>query len=400
MRVLHVVKTADGADWAVLQVTELVRRGVQVHVAVPSLQGGEIENWRASGARLHMVPLDYPVRAPWRLASLCREARELVQRVKPDLIHSHFVGTTLVLRRSFGKKHPLPRVFQVPGPLHLEHGIFRTWELATAGAADHWIASSRFVKELYLRYGVDADRVFLSYYGTRPETFQTARRGALRKLLGLSEDAFVVGNMNYMYAPKRYLGQRKGLKCHEDIIRVLSSLIGCDPKVEGVLVGGAYRGALWYEERLRRLAASCGHGRIHMPGTLPHAVVREAWPDFDVVIHAPLSENCGGVLEPMLVGVPVVAARVGGIPELVHDGVTGTLVDSRCPEELAAAVLRVRGAIADHRALAARGRQLAAQMFDVRRTADEVLQLYRHILDRPSPVPPEFDGSALIAASS
>jgi hypothetical protein len=120
--------------------------------------------WHASGARLHLADLGFPLRRPWLAGAVARRARELVEQVRPDLIHSHFVSTTLTLRAALGAGSRIPRLFQVPGPLHMEHRLYRAGELATAGAADYWIAASRCTRDLYLRSGIPRERVFLSYY--------------------------------------------------------------------------------------------------------------------------------------------------------------------------------------------------------------------------------------------
>jgi hypothetical protein len=83
-----------------------------------------------------------------------------------------------------------------------------------------------------------------------------------------------------------------------------------------VLAGGAWGGATWYEDRLRRQAFETGHGRIHA-GHIPSSVVRQAWPDFDAPFTC-LSENCG-VTEPLYAGIPTIAARVGGLPEVIDE---------------------------------------------------------------------------------
>lgn len=395
MRVLQLVKTSDGAAWAVLQAAELVQRGIEIHVALPCAQGRQVAAWRQSGATLHFAALDFPVRAPWRLPAVCRAVRSLVSEVQPDLIHSHFVGTTLALRLALGREHAIPRVFQVPGPLHLEHRLYRTAELSTAGRNDYWIASSRYIQGLYRGFGIADERVFLSYFGTQSEAFSTVRTGCLRRRLGLPDDALIAGNINYMYPPKYYLGQRVGLKCHEDILAALALAVREEPRLTGVLVGGAWGRDAWYERRLRRQARAIAGDRILLPGFLPHEEVQQAWADFDVVVHVPLSENCGGVHEAMIAGVPVIAGRVGGLPELVQDGYTGRTVEARRPEVLARTLLEVLRGLVPHRVLAENGRRLVSQMFDVRRTAGEVWEVYRHILDPAFPRPVEFDGETI-----
>jgi glycosyltransferase involved in cell wall biosynthesis len=120
------------------------------------------------------------------------------------------------------------------------------------------------------------------------------------------------------------------------------------------------------------------------------------WPDFDVAVHVPTSENCGGVIEPMLAGVPTIAGRVGGLPEVVIDGLTGKLVGIRDPHELARAVLNVLDDQEHYRGLARVGRNLVGTMFGVQRTAREVFEIYGHILDTSYPQPPEFDSMAYL----
>jgi glycosyltransferase involved in cell wall biosynthesis len=92
------------------------------------------------------------------------------------------------------------------------------------------------------------------------------------------------------------------------------------------------------------------------------------------------------LLEAMARGLPVVATRVGGNPEVVLDEETGLLVPARSPAELAGAVLRLwrdRGA-ARRMGLAARRR--AEQYFDVRRMVAGYEDLYAQLL-RPGSWP-------------
>ncbi|MBI3463692.1 MAG: glycosyltransferase family 4 protein [Planctomycetes bacterium] len=390
MRVLHFVKTSEGATWAALQARELCRLGVEVHVVVPQPQGRGVAAWREAGAVVHTLACDLPVRRPWRMPAVCRAVRELVQRVSPDLVHSHFFGTTLVVRKALGSSSSLPRIFQVPGPLHLEHALFRNWDLWTAGGNDHWIASSRCIQRRYIAAGVAGRRVFLSYYGIETESFSTERTGRLRSRLDIANDALMVGNINYMYPPKYYLGQRIGLKAHEVLIDALAIALREQPRLVGVLAGGQFGKGDWYEQRLWRRAHAAAGDRLMLPGYLSPSEVRDGWGDFDLVVHVPLSENCGGVLEPMLSGVPVLAAAVGGLPELVIDGVTGVIARDVRPAALARQLLETLDHLDALRRRAPQARQLVREMFDVRRTAAEVHAIYRHLLDPTSPRPAEY----------
>src|SRR5262245_42471446 len=117
-KVLHLVKTSDGANWALEQMRELVRLGVEVHVALPP-GGAHVPDYEAAGVTVHPLQTDFPIRKPWLAPSMFKDFRLLVAELNPDIIHSHFVGTTLTMRLAIGKTHPIPHIFQVPGPLHV-----------------------------------------------------------------------------------------------------------------------------------------------------------------------------------------------------------------------------------------------------------------------------------------
>src|SRR5271170_1292099 len=121
MKVLQISKTSEASFWAVRQAAHLVRHGVEVHAVLPSSSGAAVTAWQASGATLHFLDCSLPVRNPAAILQRGSQIRQLVGSVRPDLIHTHHVTTTLMLRLTLGRKHPVPRVFQVPGPLHLEH---------------------------------------------------------------------------------------------------------------------------------------------------------------------------------------------------------------------------------------------------------------------------------------
>ena len=390
MRALHILKTSDGADWALRQVEELVRLGVEVHVVLPSQSGKLIDQWRRSGASLHFLNLDFPSSKPWLLPGLMIDARRFIGRINPDIVHLHHFGPAMLVRAAMSTSSGPVRIFQVPGPLHLEHAFFRRWDLSSAGPRDFWIASSRFILGLYESAGVPRDRLFLSYHTVPREHFGVEPSPGGRALLGLPQDAFVVGNVSYIYPPRWYLGERTGLKRHEDLISALGIALGKSQRIFGILAGGQWGRGHRYEDHLRALALSTGNGRIILPGALTRDQVSRLWPHVDCAVHVPASENCGGVVEPMLAGVPVIASTTGGLSEVVLDGLTGYTVPAKQPAVLAARIFEVMESEQKSRAMAKRGAQLIETMFNVRRTAPEILAIYRFLLHHSECRPTEF----------
>jgi len=86
------------------------------------------------------------------------------------------------------------------------------------------------------------------------------------------------------------------------------------------------------------------------------------------------------VLEAMSAGKPVVATAVGGVPELVEDGITGILVPPRNPEALARGILRLAKDADLRRRMGKAARERALERFDISRTAREYEALYLKLL--------------------
>lgn len=377
MKVLHVVKTAIGASWVLHQVRVLRSLGIEVVVALPSANDGLAPRYRELGATVVEAVVDVPKR-PWEMPRVLSACRDLVEKTEPDLIHLHHAGPTYIARIALGKRHAIPRIFQVAGPLHLEHELFTQLDIRTAGPPDYWIATCRWTGERYRKLGIPPERVSLSYAGTDAGSFSGVRSGCLRRELGISGEEPLAGMVAYMYAPKRFLGQTRGLKGHEDFIEALRMVREKRPEVRGVIVGGAWDKAAWYEKRIRALGTSRCNGYVTFLGTRPD--VPAIYPDLDLAVVPSHSENVGGAVEALLSGVPVVASDVGGLPDLVQEGKTGFLAPARNPEALAKTMLRALDERSAAKQLALQGQTLARQLFDVERTAREVAGFYQEIL--------------------
>jgi glycosyltransferase involved in cell wall biosynthesis len=375
MKILHIVKTVTGATWVYHQVRVLRSLGFEIVVALPSATAGLAPKYQEAGATVIPINLDVPTKHPWQIPAVLKSCRTLVQTVCPDIIHTHHVGTTLVVRAALGKSSPIPRIFQVPGPLHLEYSFFAHLDTALAGPQDHWIAGCRWTQRKYHQLGIPSQRVFLSYPGTDLNLFTCTRKNNLRSELRLAPDTPLVGMVCYMYAPKRYLGQTTGLKGHEDFIAAFPIAKKKIPNVHGVIIGGAWNGAASYEKHLRELAHRYCNGHLTFLGT--RSDVPALYPDLDLAVVPSHSENVSfAAIEPLLSGVPVVTTDVGGLPDLVQEGVSGRVIPPRNPQAIAAAIVDSLRNPAESLQFTLKGQEMARHLFDVGKTAAEVAQFY------------------------
>ena len=130
------------------------------------------------------------------------------------------------------------------------------------------------------------------------------------------------------------------------------------------------------EGRLRELARTSQlQGRVLFLGH--RSDIYDVLRSFDVFVLCSDHEGMPmALLEALWLGVPVVARRVGGIPELIEDGVTGTLVESAEVAALAKACLEILADQERRKLVTLAGTNLVKEKFDAACTAEEVLKLY------------------------
>ena len=368
--ILHLVKTSVGATWAYRLMRELVKQDFEIHVAMPS-DGPLVQKYREAGVIVHDI--NYSLKGVFKSI---KELRTIVKEVKPDLIHSHFVLTTLIMRLALRNKD-IPRIFEVPGPLHLESAFFRKAEIALSQKSDYWVPTCKWTFERYKKSGVDPSRLFLTYYGGDISHYEY-KKGKLRSELGLTPDIIIVGMVAYMYAPKRFLGQKRGLKGHEDFIDAMKIVYKKYPNVIGVCIGGAWNGAVAYENQVRKYAQkNCPV--VKFLGTRND--VGELYQDFDIAVHPSHSENLGGATESLLLKVPTISSNVCGFPDIVINGKTGITVSPSSPKALSDAIISMIENPIFAKQSAEDGYKLVSQLCDIGNTSIEMKKIYNTILE-------------------
>ena len=187
------------------------------------------------------------------------------------------------------------------------------------GAA-HVYAPSRYLADLAVGWGASPERVSV-LHNPGPAELPAASRDELRASFGLvGPTAAFAGRLT----PQKSL----------DVL--VQALAGC-ASVSLVIAGeGDERGPT--EALAQRLGLV---GRVRFLGPLERGRVLELFTAADVAILASSWENFPHtVVEALAVGTPVIATRVGGVPEVVVDGVNGLLVPPGDPDALAGAVQR------------------------------------------------------------
>lgn len=380
MKVVHVIKTGTGATWAIRQMEVLRKLGVDVEVILAE-PGPKLSEYAAADIPVHIIPSDLArLRSPARFLTARSKFRAAIDRIAPDVIHAHFVGSAMFTRLALRPNSRIPRLFQVPGPLHLENPVTRLVELATSDLRDHWIAACRKTRDIYNEMGVTAERIHLSYYGADLAPLQQGNPVALRReLTHLSPSTKLIGMIALFYAPKRWLGQRRGLKGHEDLIDATAELIADGFDVAAVFAGSAWGNAAQnYERQVRDYAASRLGDRAVFLGF--RSDIADIYAGLDVAVHPSLSENLGGTGESLAAGTPTIASKTGGMPDVIRHGETGLLFEPGDPAELAHQLRHALTAPKEMRMMANAGQRWVLDNLTADITARQIRDIYQATL--------------------
>jgi glycosyltransferase involved in cell wall biosynthesis len=369
---LHVAYLSDG----------LRDRGYDTTLVAGSLALGE-ESMAVVAERLGVPIVTIPelhreisplldLRAAYRLADLIRE-------VRPQILHTHTAKAGTIGRlaaRLLGGAGPPIVVHTFHG--HVLRGYFDPVRSTAFRLLERWLARRTTAliavspevrddlvslgvapreKFTVVRLGIELDeRVGTDSDGPRAET---------RRALGIPADRFVVG----------WIGRMTGVKRTDDVLLAVRALRERGVDTVLCMVGdGPDRDAV---ER-----------RAHQLGIVRDSLflgyqeeVASYYAAFDALILPSANEGTPvSAIEALAGGRPVVATRVGGVPDVVRDGVDGFLVE---PGDVDAMAERLSALAADpplrHR-MGEAGRASVHERYSVERLLDDIDALYRRLL--------------------
>jgi len=299
-----------------------------------------------------------------------REFSRILSKHRPRILHLHFtphvshypwlarfhsiqsVYLTDYLSRAEGQsagrasflKRAIARTANWPLTNLIAVSGFNARECATGG-----LASPR--KIVCIHNGVDLSRV-------------AGDPGAFRARYGIPGGRPMVLQVSWIVP-------EKGIA---DFLEAARLVLETDPDVHFVLAGdGALR-----EEFSRETRESKWAGHFTWTGLLADPMLEGAYAAADVVCQLSRWKEAFGWTnaEAMAHGKPVVATAVGGIPEIIEDGVSGFLVQPRHPADAADRILRLLRDTGLRERMGASARQRVAEKFDLRANVTELVRLY------------------------
>jgi glycosyltransferase involved in cell wall biosynthesis len=360
----------------------LAKRGYETTLVAGSLARGEDSMAFVAdelGIEVERIEELHREISPFRDAVAILRLARLIRRLRPHILHTHTAKAGAVGRLAAllaGDARPPIVVHTFHG--HVLRGYFDPLRTAGFRLLERWLATkttalvavSPQVRDDLVSLGVaPRERFVVVRVGIELEQRVAAERdgrGESRRVLGIGPDRFAVG----------WIGRMTGVKRTDDALRAFRRLR--DRGVDACLcmIGdGPDRPSV--ERRAHELGL--------MRDTLFLGYQEEVAPfyaAFDAMILPSINEGTPvSAIEALAAGRPVVATRVGGVPDVVREGEDGFLVEPGDVDALADRLARLAADPALRERLGAAGRARVIPRYSVERLVDDIDLLYRSLLE-------------------
>jgi glycosyltransferase involved in cell wall biosynthesis len=369
---LHVAYLTDG----------LRRRGYETTLVAGTLARGEDSMaFVADDLGVPVVRIDQLTRdiSPVHDTLAVLRLAHLIRRERPDVLHTHTAKAGAVGRIAAllaGRARPRIIVHTFHG--HVLRGYFDPLRTAGFRLLERWLARastalvavSPEVRDDLVALGVaPAEKFVVVRLGIELEERVAAERdGRLesRRLMGIAPERFAVG----------WIGRMTGVKRTDDVLLAFRRLreLGVDACL--CMVGdGPDR------DQLERRAHELGIMRDTFFLGYQEEIAR-FYAAFDAMILPSINEGTPvSAIEALAAGRPVVATRVGGVPDVIRDGEDGFLVEPGAVEDLADRLGRLAADPELRERMGAAGRARVLPRYSVERLVDDMDRLYRSLLE-------------------
>lgn len=368
---LHVAYLSEG----------LAERGYDTTLVAGTLARGEesmADVAERRGAKIIQLDALHREIGPLRDAKAILRLAGIIRRERPTILHTHTAKAGAVGRIAAvlaGRARP-------PIIVHTFHGhvlrgyfsplttlAFRTLERWLARISTTLVAVSPEVRDDLVRLRVAPQSKFVVIrlgieLDERVGGGEEARR-ATRRMLGVAQDAFVIG----------WVGRMTAVKRTDDVVRALRNLVDRGIEAHLLLVGdGPDR------EHLERYAHELGVVRRCLFVGYQDDVGR-FYEAIDVLLLPSANEGTPvSVIEALAARRPAVATRVGGTSDVVRDGVDGFLVEAGDADALGERLAELATDAERRERMGAEGRERVLERYAVDRLVDDVDRLYRSLL--------------------
>ncbi len=320
---------------------------------------------RVAAAGLHV---DVVGRGPGWDRACARRMRQLQRRQQPAAVIAHQFTPYFYAAWGRGLRRRPPLVFVEHGRFHPDrpNPFRKIFHRLILRSCDRVVAVGEAVRQALIRNeGIAGRNIRVIYNGVPVERFRRNEesRRRLRAAWGLSEQDFAVIQVARLDRLKDHITAVRAAACSSSE-HLRWFMVGDGPERQTV------------EAKIARLGLQ---GRVQLLGE--RRDIAELLSAADAFVLTSISEGIPvTILEAMAAELPVVATRVGGLPELLHEGATGLLVPPETPEAVAGALQILIADREKARMWGRAGRKLAEDRFSEARMHAEYRRLLEEII--------------------
>lgn len=304
----------------------------------------------------------------------------LLRREAPDILHLHDGHALLAgqLAACFSGQRRL----RVVAHRRTAFDVKGRWKYGRR--VDRIIAISAAVRDKLLAAGLPTSRIAVAHSGLEfglggagssgAQEEETAREAAaLRKRLGVAEEALLVAHAGALTAEKRQLDCIAGLARANEMLKGRGRA-----SVHMALAGTGDQEALLRQEVRRRGL----EGQVHFLGFVRD--LRPLWAASNMALFASEAEGlCTSLIEAQGAGLPAVITRAGGMVEVVAAGESGLVVEVGDIDGIAGALVRLAEDVGLRERLGKAGSRLVRQKFSCEVMVEGILRVYRSLVIGP-----------------
>lgn len=315
-------------------------------------------------------------KSPLTIFLMIREVSRIIIRENIEIVHARSRVPAII---GFAAAKLTHKIF-----ITTAHGYYNT---AVTSRPMSWgrfviVASQDMAKHMMDDFGTPYDRIRLIPRGVNLDEFKFTPLEKItdfdrRSLPHVAEGGvkkkkdFVIGIVSRITP----------LKGHADLFRAVAIIFRKIPNIKVLVVGDSPISKPGYKEELEVLARRLGIGPI-----VDFMGSREDIPavlsKLDVLVLPTRTPEAFGrvIIEAQAAGVPVVAAKVGGITDIIKDGENGLLVPPEDPQSIADALLKLYKDRGLGRSLALKARQIVEEKYSLQSMVEKTVNLYEEAL--------------------
>ena len=359
MRILHTESSKGWGGQENRTLNELITMRARGHeLAVVSRPGARIiERAKEAGFATFTVDMRGAIDLPAIL-----KLRSAIKAFRADVVNTHSGRDTQLAGMAARTLAHRPRIVRTR---HLALPI--TSRFTYSVLPDHVVTVSKYVEDYLVSAGVPREGITTVSTGVDFSRYDRATvAGNLRDELGLPADSLLIGTVAILRA-------KKG---HAEILDAAPEVLRRFPKAHFVFAGDGPQ----TDNLKARIAADGLEGRVHLLGL--RRDMTNVLASLDVFVLPTHQEALGtAFIEAGAMGLPAVATRVDGVPEVIQEGTTGFLVPAQQGHALIEPICRLLGDAILRQSMGANAREFVHRKFSREVMAEGMERLYKRLLE-------------------